>query len=104
MDLETDETTVEVLRASVLAFQLPRDSRVKKAIAPELSYGVETQLLRAIEHNQRLWHWANTKEAKHKETAPSPLSLPGEDEAHEKAVERAESQARRTADRLGIKL
>lgn len=90
--------------AAALAFQLPQDSRVKRAIVPEHSHGLCVQLLREIEHNQRLWHWANTKEAKNKDTKPEPIPLPGEEEARDRAAEEAEASAIKTAERLGIKL
>lgn len=104
LDGDTDMTTAEVRRAAALAYQLPKDSRVKSAIAPVAAYGIDVMLLREIEHNQRLWHWANTKDAKRKETAPERMQLPGEEEAYEKAVEHAEARAARAAERLGIKL
>ncbi len=90
--------------AAALAFQLPQDSRVKRAVAPEQSHRLDVLLLREIEHNQRLWHWANTKEAKNRDTAPEPIPLPGEEEAQERAAEEAEAMAVKTAERLGIKL
>lgn len=73
-------------------------------MTPLAAHGLEVLLLREIEHNQRLWYWAHTKEAKRKETAPEHLQLPGEDEAYERAVERAETRALSAAARLGIKL
>ena len=73
-------------------------------MVPVAAHSLEVHLLREIEYNQRLWHWANTKEAKHKETAPERMQLPGEDEAYERAVERAETRALSAAARLGIKL
>ena len=73
-------------------------------MAPMASHGLEVLLLREIEHNQRMWHWANTKDAKRKETAPDRMTLPGEEEEYERAVERAKASAVRTAKRLGIKL
>ena len=104
LDVDADATTTEVRRAAILACQLPRDSRTKGAWAPASAHSLEADLLREIEHNQRLWHWANTKDAKRKETAPERMQLPGEEEAHERAVEHAEARALSTAERLGIKL
>lgn len=104
LDGDTAITPVEVRRAAALAFQLPADSRVKKAIAPEASHSTTVQLLREIEHNQRLWHWAHTKEASNEETQPPRIDLPGEAKAYERAVESAEKQALSTAELLGIKL
>ena len=91
-------------RAAALAYQLPKDSRVRSALAPVASHSLDVLLLREIEYNQRVWHWANTKEAENKSTAPARIDLPGEEEAHEKAVENAEKKALRAAERLGIKL
>ena len=88
----------------MLAYQLPKDSRTKTAIAPAAAHSLEAHLLREIELNQRIWHWANTKEAKNKETAPERIDLPGEEEAHKRAVEETEMQAIRTAEILGLML
>ena len=103
MRLDTDDCTREVLRASALARQLPPESRLKQSLLPD-SHSLEVQLLREIEYNQRLWHWANTEEAKKKDTAPQRMLLPGEEDAYENAVADAEREAIRMADRLGIKL
>ena len=104
LDGDTDVTPAEVKRAAALAYQLPADSRVKRAIAPEASHSLSVQLMREIEYNQRLWHWANTEEAKNKDTAPNRMPLPGEEEAHEKAIERAQKTAIGAAELLGLKL
>ena len=89
---------------AALARQLPTDSRCMKSIAPASSYGIDVQLLRQIEHNQRVWHWANTKEAENKETAPEPISLPGEDEARQAQVESEQRNAIEVAAALGINI
>ena len=99
-----DKTTTEVLRAAALAYQLHPSSRVKGAMAPEHSHGIVAQLLREIEHNQRLWHWANTKEAEKSDTEPERILLPGEEQAHEDAVERAQAAAISLAEKMGLKL
>lgn len=99
-----EETTPEVIRAAALAYQLHPSSRVMRSIAPEHSHGLVAQLLREIEHNQRLWHWANTKEAEKSETEPERIWLPGEEEAHEEAVERAQAAAIGLAEQMGLKL
>lgn len=104
LDADTEVTTAEVRRASILAAQLPRDSRVKVAIAPAASHDWKVLLLREIEHNQRLWQWAHTKEAKHKETAPQPITLPGEEEAYESAVEQNQRTASDIAQRFGLEI
>ena len=104
LDGDLDITTAEVRQAAALAYQLPPDSRVKAAMEPASAHGTEVLLLREIEHNQRLWHWANTKQAKHQETAPERLTLPGEDEAYERAAEEADEKALAAARKLGIEL
>lgn len=99
-----DFPTRDLWRIAALAYQLPRDGRVWSAMEPTGAHGQAVMLLRQIEHNQRLWHWAHTKDAKDKGTAPDPLLLPGEQEAYERAVTNAEDEAERTAAALGIKL
>lgn len=89
---------------AALAYQLPRDSRTKSAIAPAAAYGIDVLLLREIEHNQRMWHWANTEEAKNKETAPERMTLPGEDEMHQAMVEQEQQNAIEVAAILGINI
>lgn len=89
---------------AALAYQLPRDSRTKSAIAPAAAYGIDVLLLREIEHNQRMWHWANTEEAKNKETAPERMTLPGEDEMHQAMVEQEQQNAVEVAAILGINI
>lgn len=74
------------------------------AIEPTKAHGQAVRLLRTIEHNQRVWHWAHTKDAKDKNTAPEPELLPGEQAAYERAVASAEDNAARTAEKLGIDL
>lgn len=75
-----------------------------RAINPVGAYGIDVQLLRLIEHNQRLWHWANTTEAKNKETMPDPLTLPGEDEARQALAESEQRNAIEVAAALGINI
>ncbi len=89
---------------AALAYQLPTSGRTWRAIYPQGANSIEAQLLREVEHNQRLYAWARSKEAKNKETAPQPMQLPGEEEAYEIAVNEAEHEAARTAELLGIKL
>lgn len=99
-----EETTPDVLRAAALAYQLHPSSRVRGAIEPEHSHGLVAQLLREIEHNQRVWHWANTKEAEKPDTEPERILLAGEEQAHEEAVERAQAAAVGLAEKMGLKL
>ena len=103
-NLMADETTSEVLYVAALAYQLPREGRCWAAIDRAGSHSEEAELLRQMEHNQRIWHWANTKEAKNKDTAPQPMQLPGEEEAHERAVEHAERDSVRVAELLGLEI
>lgn len=62
----------------------------------------DTQLLREIEYNQRLWAWGNTEESKDKTTAPEPLPLPGEKEASEREAEHTRAEALDVAAALGV--
>lgn len=89
---------------AALAYQLPKDSRTKSAIAPAAAYGVDVLLLREIEHNQRMWHWANTKEAKNEETRPEPITLTGEEEAYRAMAESERQNAIEVASILGINI
>lgn len=91
-------------RLAALAYQLPKGGRTWAKVAPAAANGVDTLLLREIEHNQRLWHWAHTDDAKDKGTAPQPITLPGEDEVHESLVEREERNAEDIARKLGLNL
>lgn len=96
--------TRDLYRIAALAYQLPPTSRVRRAIEPAKAHDQTVRLLRQIEYNQRMWHWAHTKDAKDESTAPEPHLLPGEEEAYERAVAHAEDEAARTAEALGIKL
>lgn len=91
-----------MVRAAILAAQLPHDSRTVVAIAPAVQNGTAEQLLRRIEHNQRNWHWAHTKAAKSGGGKPEQLTLPGEVEQREMNVEREEKRQGRVADALGL--
>jgi hypothetical protein len=75
---------------------------VKGLALPASSHSEEVELLRLIELNQRSWHWAHTKEASNKETAPEPLLLKGEKEAIEQADRQAEQQAEDVAKQFGL--
>lgn len=89
---------------AALAYQLPPDSRVMRAIAPAGANDTATQLLREIEHNQRLWHWAHTNAAKGGTGEPERITLPGEDAAYESMVEREERNAERIAASFGLEI
>ena len=73
---------------AALAYQLPPDSRV----------------MRAVEFNQRMWHWAHTDAAKGGTGEPERITLPGEDAAYESMVEREERNAERIAASFGLEL
>ena len=60
--------------------------------------------MREIEHNQRLWHWANTEDSKNRNTAPERIELPGEEDAFERAAETAQGVADSIAERFGLTL
>lgn len=89
---------------AALAYQLPPDGRVWTAVEPTRGNGMTVRLLRLIEYNQRMWHWAHTEDAKNKETAPEPTLLPGEEAAYERAVANAEDESSKVAEALGIKI
>lgn len=89
-------------RIAALAFQLPPDGRVWSAVSPATSHGTVAMLLRRIEHNQRIWHWANTKEAKDKGTAPEPIRLAGEEDAEARSVESMQRDADAVARLIGL--
>ena len=61
-------------------------------------------LLREIEHNQRLWHWANTEDAKDENTKPDPITLPGEEEAREVREEIEMRNMRHVSAVFGIEI
>ena len=102
MGLESEETHRDVLRAAALAVQLPHDSRTVVAMAPAAQNGTVEHLLRRVEHNQRMWHWAHTKSARSGANGPEQLALPGEAEQHEMEVERNERNALLVADSFGL--
>lgn len=89
---------------AALAYQLPPDSRVMRAVDPAGANDVTAQLLREIEFNQRMWHWAHTDAAKGGMGEPERITLPGEDAAYESMVEREERNAERIAASFGLEL
>lgn len=94
--------TTDVDRAAILAAQLPRDARVHVAADPLARVSVTDFMLRKIEHNQRMWHWANTKDAEQGANPPEQVLFAGEQEAHDRAAERAARQSKRVAELLGL--
>ena len=103
MGLDGDELTIEVRRAAVLAAQLPRTSRVVRAMVPTAANGTVEQLLRQIELNQRIWSWSHTKDAENKVNQPVPMTLPGEDEAHERKERQAQLDAAAVAAAFNLR-
>lgn len=102
MGLWCDETTPKVRRAAILAYQLPSDSRVWRAMVPAGAHSTDTLLLRQIELDLRAWHWANTEEAKDQSTAPKPIRLAGEDELEVFKFEQAMQAAQDVAAAFGL--
>lgn len=102
MGVTGDDLTGNVLRAAALAAQLPEDSRTKTARNPVAVNHTETFLLRNIETCLRLWLWAHSEDGKAKVNMPQPLTLPGEEEQHEMAIEQAQAQAASVAAQLGL--
>lgn len=98
LDGDTDYTTAEVRRASVLAYQLPRDGRVRRALFPVGKHGDDVMLLRQIELDIRCL--AGTKDG----SDPQPILLEGEEEAHDRAVETEEANAEAMARRFGLNI
>lgn len=97
-----DEDVVAHLAA--LAWQLAPSSRTRSATDEAGSHGYDVLLLRRMEHELHVLLWSMSEQAKNKDTRPDPIWLPGEDERHEKIVEKAEHEALRLADRLGLDL
>jgi hypothetical protein len=83
---------LDVAHMAALAYQLPPDSRVKRAVDPTGSNSTELQMLRRIEYNQRCYAWSKTKDAEHKRNEPQPVLLAGEREDVERR-EREQKQA-----------
>ncbi len=94
--------TTDVDRAAILAAQLPRDARVHVAVSPLARVSQTDELLRRVEYNQRVWHWANSKDGEHGANQPKPLMFDGEQEAHDRAAEREARHSKYVADLLGL--
>jgi hypothetical protein len=89
---------------AALAYQLAPSSRTRAALSPAASHGLTVELLRRIELNQRTWHWANTENAKDETSRPQQITLPGEEEAHERLVERETKNAQDVALAFGMSI
>lgn len=98
MDIYGDECTPDVLRASVLAAQLPRESRVYVAADQRVLITLTDELLRQIEFNQRAFMTAFSKNA----SEPERIEFPGEEAAYKRAVERAAGESRYIAEAFGL--
>ena len=97
-----DNNTRDVERAAILAAQLPSDSRTRVAFDPFSRVSVSDALLRRIEHNQRLWAYSHSKEAKSGANEPKPLLFDGEQERVEREAARAARHSRYVAERFGL--
>lgn len=93
-----------LMRMAALAYQLAPDSRTRAAMNPAASHSTEALLLRQMELNQRAWAWAHTKDGERGENEPEPIWLTGEEQEHERMVEREENKALTVADALGISI
>lgn len=63
------------MRAASLAAQLPADSRVLRAINPELAWGSLEHLLIAVEHDLRVIQWMFADHKKHTIPFPEPIQF-----------------------------
>ncbi len=93
-----------VAHMAALASQLPRDSRLVKAMSPAAANSPELHMLRRMELNQRLWHWAHTKGAESGANEPQPILLDGEEDALEAAQEEQRTASLEVAGAFGIQL
>lgn len=98
LDLSADAPGRHVRRAAILAAQLPPDGRVKRVLDPVGQHSTEAFLLRQIEIDLRSLGGTSDGEA------PEPIWLEGEDEEHERAVEREERNAEAMAASFGLRL
>lgn len=97
-----DYNTRDVERAAILAAQLPSDARVRVAFDPLARVSMADALLRRVEHNQRLWAYANSKDAKSGANEPKPLLFDGEQEHAAREAAREARHSRYVADKFGL--
>lgn len=102
LDIWHDRDTRDVTRAAILAAQLPADARVRVAFDPLARLDTADYLLRRIEHNQRLWAYSHTKEAKSGANEPKPIMFDGEQERVAREAARAARHSRYVADMFGL--
>lgn len=104
LDSDVEYTTSEVRLCSILAWQLPRDSRVWRAMDPAGAYDTATLLLRQLEYDVRAFNYGFSKDAEHKRNQPEPITLPGEEIERQRAEERADAAAAELARAFGLNL
>lgn len=102
LDIWRDIETIDVKRAAILAAQLPADARVRVAFDPLARLDETHFLLRMIEHNQRLWAYAHSKDAKSGSGEPKPVMFNGEQERVARETARAARKSRHVADMFGL--
>lgn len=88
-------------RMAALAWQLPRSSRVWREIDPIGAHDDGTVFLRAIEYDIRAFNWSLSDG---KTAEPEPLLLRGEEEARQRAEEKADNAAAELAKVFGLNL
>lgn len=104
LDSDVDYTTAEVRLCSVLAWQLPRDSRVWHLVSPAGAYDAATLLIRQLEYDVRAFNYSFSKDAERKANQPEPMTLPGEEIERQRAEERADAAAAELARVFGLNL
>lgn len=92
----------EIARMSILAAQLPPESRTKRAMSPLSAVTVGDRLLRQIEYNQRLYAYGRSEDAKNGVNMPEPVMFDGERELAERDAERAARMSSIVASGLGL--
>lgn len=78
------------LHAAALTVQLPADSRVMRAEAPELTWSDSDEMMRRLEHTARVLAWQQTKDGAKGRNAPRPLPSPVEQARTRRKVERTD--------------
>ena len=100
LGLDGNDTTREVVRAAILAAQLPEDSRTVRAIAGT-TWSTSDYLLRNIEHAARIILWRDSDPKKRGEF-PEPIPAPNETRKAETDAERAKKLARLVAEAFNM--
>lgn len=81
LDLERLGADFSVSHASVLAAQLPSESRCMMREVPELEWSPEMYMLSAIEHGVRVLAWVQANQGKRRTAFPKPIEPPSKREA-----------------------